>query len=86
MSIIAWIFLGLISGFIASKITTGRGQGSLIDMALGILGALVGGVMFHLIGQTGVTGWNLWSVFVSVIGAALVLAAYHTISGRRSAA
>lgn len=84
MSIIAWIFLGLISGFIASKITTGRGQGSL--MALGILGALVGGVMFHLIGQTGVTGLNLGSVFVSVIGAAAVLAAYHTISGRRSAA
>jgi uncharacterized membrane protein YeaQ/YmgE (transglycosylase-associated protein family) len=83
MSIIAWIFLGLIAGFIASKIVNGSGQGIMMDMGIGVLGAFVGGVMFQLIGQTGVTGFNLWSMFVSVIGAAAVLGVYHAVSGRR---
>jgi uncharacterized membrane protein YeaQ/YmgE (transglycosylase-associated protein family) len=86
MSIITWIFLGLISGFIASKVVDGRGRGLLMDMALGVLGAFVGGLMFHLVGRTGVTGLNLWSVFVSVIGAAAVLVVFHAVSGRRSRA
>ena len=68
MSIITWIFLGLISGFIASKVVNGSGQGIFRDMVLGVLGAFVGGVMFQIIGRTGVTGFNLWSVFVSAIG------------------
>jgi uncharacterized membrane protein YeaQ/YmgE (transglycosylase-associated protein family) len=84
MSIIAWIFLGLISGFIASKAVNGSGKGLVMDLILGIIGALVGGVMFHLVGQTGVTGFNLWSVFVSVLGAAAVLVLYHAISRRGS--
>jgi uncharacterized membrane protein YeaQ/YmgE (transglycosylase-associated protein family) len=84
MSIIAWILLGLISGFIASKVVNGSGEGLLTDMVLGVVGAIVGGGAFHMLGQTGVTGFNLWSVFVSVIGAVLVLVAYHALSGRRS--
>jgi uncharacterized membrane protein YeaQ/YmgE (transglycosylase-associated protein family) len=84
MSIIAWVFSGLISGLVASKVTDGSSQGSLKDMALGVLGAFVGGVMFHLVGQTSVTGLNMGSVLVSVIGAAAVLVAYHAVSGRRS--
>ena len=86
MSIVAWIFLGLISGFIASKVVSGSGRGLIMDMALGVLGAFVGGLMFHLVGSTGVTGLNLWSVFVSVVGAASVLVVFHAVTGRRSRA
>ena len=84
MSFGVWILLGLVSGFV-----TNRGDGSsplARDMALGVLGALVGGLMFHLIGQTAVTGINIWSILVSVLGAAAVLLAYHAIVGRTSRA
>ena len=85
MSIVAWIVLGLVSGFIASKLVRGSGEGIVTDMVLGIVGAVVGGAAFHLFGQTGITGFNLWSVFVAVIGAVLVLMTYHAaFSGRRS--
>ncbi len=85
MSIVAWIVLGLIAGFIASRLVGGAGGGGLlVDMALGVVGAFVGGGLFHLIGKAGVTGFNLWSVFVSVVGAVVVLAIYHAVA-RRSA-
>ena len=64
----------------------GTGEGLVLDMLLGVVGAFVGGAAFHLIGQRGVTGFNIWSVFVSVIGSVLVLVAYHAIRGRRAAA
>ena len=85
MSIIAWILLGLVSGFIASKLVNNSGEGALLDIVLGIVGAFVGGVVFNLIGDYGVTGFNLWSIFVSVVGAVLVLAIYHAVSGGRRA-
>jgi uncharacterized membrane protein YeaQ/YmgE (transglycosylase-associated protein family) len=81
MSIIAWIVLGLVSGFIASKIVDSHGKGLLLDIVLGLVGAFVGGALFHFVGRAGVTGLNLWSIFVSVIGSALVLGAYHLIAG-----
>ena len=84
MSIIAWIVLGILSGFIASKIVEGSGKGLFIDMVLGVVGAFVGGAAFHLIGHVGVTGFNIWSLFVSVVGAILVLVTYHALSGSRS--
>lgn len=80
MSIVAWIILGLISGFIASKIVNKRGEGILLDIVLGIAGALFGGWMFAAIGHSGVTGVNLYSIFVSVIGAIVVLVVYHALS------
>jgi uncharacterized membrane protein YeaQ/YmgE (transglycosylase-associated protein family) len=80
MSIVAWIILGLISGFIASKIVNKRGEGILLDIGLGIVGALFGGWIFAAIGHSGVTGVNLYSIFVSVIGAIVVLAVYHALS------
>ncbi len=86
MSIIAWTVLGLLSGFIASKLVGGSGKGLAIDLVLGIVGAFVGGWAFHLIGQTGVTGFNLWSIFVASVGAALLLIVYHAIAGRRTPA
>jgi uncharacterized membrane protein YeaQ/YmgE (transglycosylase-associated protein family) len=86
MSFIVWIFLGLISGFVSHKVDDGSRQGLLRDIALGVLGAFAGGLMFHLIGQTGVTGINIWSIFVSVLGAGAVLFGYHAIVGRSSQA
>jgi uncharacterized membrane protein YeaQ/YmgE (transglycosylase-associated protein family) len=84
MSIIAWIVLGLVSGFIASKLVNRTGEGFFIDIVLGIVGAIVGGFLFNRLGHTGVTGLNLWSMFVSVTGATLVLVAYHALAGRRA--
>jgi uncharacterized membrane protein YeaQ/YmgE (transglycosylase-associated protein family) len=79
MSIIAWIVLGLIAGFIASKIVNRQGSGILIDIALGIVGALVGGWLFELFGATGVTGFNLYSMFIAIVGAVVLLVAFHAI-------
>jgi uncharacterized membrane protein YeaQ/YmgE (transglycosylase-associated protein family) len=82
MSIIAWIVLGLIAGFIASKLVSGSGQGLLMDIVLGIVGAVVGGYLFSALGATGITGFNLYSMFVAIIGAAVLLVIYHAIAGR----
>jgi uncharacterized membrane protein YeaQ/YmgE (transglycosylase-associated protein family) len=82
MSIIGWIVLGLISGFIASKIVNKSGEGFFIDVLLGIVGAIVGGFLFNLIGAVGVSGFNIWSMFVAVIGAMIVLGIKHTLYGR----
>jgi uncharacterized membrane protein YeaQ/YmgE (transglycosylase-associated protein family) len=84
MSIIAWIILGLISGFIASYIVDNRGSGAIVNLGLGIFGAVVGGFLFRAIGQTGVTGLNLWSLGVSVVGAIVALVIYHAIAHPRS--
>jgi len=81
MSIVTWIILGLISGFIASKIVNKAGEGFFFDLFLGILGALAGGFLFHLIGATGVDGFNLWSLFVAVVGAVAVLWLKNAIMG-----
>ena len=82
MSVLAWIILGLIAGFIASKIVASSGQGLLLDIVLGIVGAVVGGYLFTAIGATGVTGFNLYSIFVSIVGACVVLWLYHALSRR----
>lgn len=84
MSILAWIVLGLVSGFIASKLVRGSGSGVVLDLVLGVIGAFVGGGAFNLIGQRGITGFDIWSVFVSVVGAFIVLAVYHLVRGGRS--
>ena len=82
MSIIAWIVLGLIAGFIASKIYVGSGQGILMDIVLGIVGAVVGGYLFDLLGSTGITGFNIWSMLVAIVGAVVILLLYHAIFAR----
>ncbi len=84
MSVIGWILLGLISGFIASKVVNKSGEGFILDVVLGIVGAVVGGFLFNMIGAVGVTGFNIWSMFVAVVGAIVVLASYHAIRGRRA--
>ena len=82
MSIIAWVVLGLVSGFIASKLVNKTGEGILLDIVLGIAGAVVGGFLFRLVGATGVDGFGAWSLFVAVIGAVVVLVVKHAIVGR----
>ena len=82
MSIIAWIVLGLIAGFIASKIVNKQGAGIVLDIVLGVVGALVGGFIFTELGATGITGFNLYSMLVAIVGAIIVLVIYHAIFGR----
>ncbi len=82
MSILAWIVLGLVAGFFASTMVNGRGEGALLDIVLGIVGALVGGFLFNVIGAVGVTGFNVWSLLVAVLGAVVVLAVYHALTRR----
>ena len=84
MSIIGWLVLGLIAGFIGSKIYGGSGQGVILDIVLGIVGAFVGGFLFSVFGAAPVTGFNLYSMIVAIIGAIVVLWIYHAVSGRRS--
>ena len=83
MSILAWLILGLIAGFIASKLVNNSGEGMILDIALGIVGAFVGGSLFSFFGAAPVTGFNLYSVIVAVIGSVVVLVLYHAIVGRR---
>ena len=82
MSILAWIVLGLIAGFIGSKIVNKRGEGLILDIVLGIVGAIVGGFLFSLVGAAGVTGLNLYSIFVAIIGSVVVLFVYHAVIRR----
>jgi uncharacterized membrane protein YeaQ/YmgE (transglycosylase-associated protein family) len=83
MSILAWVILGLIAGFIGSKLVNKTGEGIFLDIVLGIVGAVVGGWVFQTFGSTGVTGLNLYSLLVAVIGSVVVLILYHVI--RRAA-
>jgi len=82
MSILAWIVLGLIAGFIASKIVNGTGEGALLDIVLGVVGAVAGGWLFNTFGASGVTGLNIYSILVSVVGAVVVLFLYHALTWR----
>lgn len=83
MSLLGWIVFGLITGFVASKVVNDRGEGCILNVALGLVGALVGGFIFNRIGGHGISGFNLYSMFVAIIGAIVVLLIYHAISGRR---
>ena len=84
MSVIGWIVLGLIAGFIASKIVNKEGEGLILDIVLGVVGAIVGGFLFNQFGAAGVTGFNIYSMLVAIVGAVIVLVVYHLITGRRA--
>ena len=79
MSIIAWILLGLFAGFLGSKLVNRRGQGIILDIFLGIVGALAGGFLFQRVGANGVTGLNLWSLLVATTGSIVLLMVVHAI-------
>jgi len=82
MGIIAWIVLGLVAGFIASMMVNKRGEGWFMDIILGIVGAVVGGLVARMIGWNGVTGFNLYSIIIATLGAVLLLVIYHAMRGR----
>ena len=82
MSLLAWMVLGLIAGFVASKIVNKTGDGVVMDIVLGVVGAVAGGWLFNQFGQPGITGLNIWSFVVAVIGAVILLVLYHAVTGR----
>jgi uncharacterized membrane protein YeaQ/YmgE (transglycosylase-associated protein family) len=84
MSFIAWLLLGLIAGFIASKIVNKQGKGLFLNLVIGVVGAELGGLLFRLLGMSGVTGFNVYSLFVAVLGAVVLLLIYHQLSRRRT--
>jgi uncharacterized membrane protein YeaQ/YmgE (transglycosylase-associated protein family) len=77
--LLMWVILGLVAGFIASKLINRRGEGVILDILLGVVGAFIGGWLFRVFGSTGVTGLNLWSLLVAVVGAVVFLIVYHGI-------
>ncbi len=79
MSLFVWILLGLIAGFIASHLVNRRGEGVVLDVLLGVVGAIMGGWIFHVFGHIGVTGLNFHSIVVASLGAVVLLFAYHVI-------
>lgn len=81
MSFIAWILLGLFAGYLGSKIVNRHGEGPVLDIVLGIVGAFAGGMLFHYAGSKGVTGLNLWSLMVATIGAVTLLIVFHALRG-----
>jgi len=83
MSFAAWIVLGAVAGFIGSKILNKTGHGLARDVLLGIVGAIVGGFLSNLFGKPGVTGLDLYSLFVAVVGAVVFMIVYHAMFRRR---
>lgn len=79
---IAWIVVGLIGGYLASRVVNRTGEGLLRDIILGIIGGIIGGIIFRALGGHGVTGFNLWSILVAFIGAVILLVLYHAIRGQ----
>ena len=85
MGTFSWIIVALIAGFVGNKIVNKSGEGFLRDTLLGILGALVGGFLFQHLGYAGVSGVNLYSILVAVVGAVIVLIIYHAVRGQQHA-
>ena len=79
LDVIQWIVLGLVAGFIGSKIVNRRGEGVLLDVILGVFGAVIGGWIFRAMGTAGATGFNLWSLLVAVVGAVVLLLIGHAV-------
>ena len=84
MGILSWLILGLIAGFIASKIVNKTGSGLIMDIVLGVIGAFVGGWIFSYLGYGGVSGVNLYSIVVAIIGAVILLLLYHFLVRQRA--
>jgi uncharacterized membrane protein YeaQ/YmgE (transglycosylase-associated protein family) len=84
MSIIGWLLLGLVAGFVASTTVNAKGEGVLLNIMIGIVGAVIGGFIFSVASKPGVTGFNIWSSVVAAIGAIVVLVLYHGLTGRRA--
>ena len=84
MSVLGWAIFGAITGFIASKVVRGRGQGCILNIVLGLVGALVGGAIFRGISDFDVFRFNFVSMFVAILGAIIVLFLWHAVTGNRT--
>ena len=84
MGCFSWIIVGLIAGYLGSRIVNKSGEGLIRDILLGVLGAVIGGFIFQRLGYAGVTGINLWSILVAVVGSIILLVAYHAVCGKKS--
>ena len=82
MGIVAWLVLGLVAGFLASLLVNKQGEGMLMDIVLGVVGAVVGGFVAHFAGFSGITGFNLYSILIAIGGAVVVLVLYHALVRR----
>ena len=82
MTLFTWIALGLLAGFISSHLVNHRGEGMILDILLGIVGAVIGGWTTHTLGYAGITSLNLYSVIVATMGAVIVLLLYHAVRRR----
>ena len=82
MGFISWIIFGLIAGWIGSKIVNKTGSGMLMDIILGVVGAIVGGYLATLVGFGEISGFNIKSLFIAVIGAIIVMLVYRTVVAR----
>lgn len=86
MGIIGWIVLGGLAGWIASMIMgTNKSMGLVANIVVGIVGALIGGFLFSVIGAADITGFNLWSLFVAVIGSVVLLGLVRAMGGKPTA-
>ncbi|HUB82421.1 MAG TPA: GlsB/YeaQ/YmgE family stress response membrane protein [Bryobacteraceae bacterium] len=79
MTLFAWIVLGLLAGFIASHLVNHRGEGMVLDVLLGIVGAVIGGWLAHLAGYAAISRINLYGIVVATAGAVVLLLLYHVI-------
>jgi uncharacterized membrane protein YeaQ/YmgE (transglycosylase-associated protein family) len=84
MSLVAWLVVGLLAGWLASMVVNRRGEGMLLDILLGVVGAFVGGIVFHFFGHAGVNGINVHSIIVATVGAIVFLLVYHALFRRRT--
>ncbi len=85
MGIISWIIIGALAGWIASMFTgNNRTMGAFANIATGVAGGLIGGFLMSILGGTGITGFNIWSLVVSTIGAAILLSVINAFSRRKS--
>ena len=84
MGCFSWIIVGLIAGYLGSRIVNKSDEGLIRDILLGVLGAVIGGFIFQRLGYAGVTGLNLWSILVAVIGSIILLVGYHAVCGKKS--
>lgn len=84
IGIISWIVVGLIAGILGKLIMPGRDPGGfLLTIVIGMVGALVGGLIVQLLGGTGLTGFSIWSILVATLGAIILLAIYRMFAGLR---
>lgn len=84
MSILAWIVVGLIAGWLAKMVVPGREPGGfLATTAIGVVGAMLGGWIWNMMGYQGASGINFGSILVAFVGACLLLVLYHAVVGNR---